>query len=483
MKSNTQANLENQLITEIEQFVDDPYGFVMFVFDWGRGELEGETGPDEWQTEILKLIGEKTLNTESALQIAVRSGHGIGKTALISWIELWFMSTRPHPAIVTTANTASQLETKTWRELAKWHKRAINSHWFTWTATKFYLNDEMETWFASAIPWSKQRAQAFAGTHEKHVLMLFDEASEIDDIIWETAEGAMTTEGAMWIVFGNPTMSTGRFAECFKKYRHRWITREIDSRTAKKANKKQIQEWIDDYGEDSDFVRVRVKGQEPRSGSMQFISAEDVGNALGKSIHISEYHTHPKILGCDVARFGDDQSVMCLRQGLAVLKIEKFRELDTMTYASKIAVMINEESVDAVFVDVGAMGAGVIDRLRQLGHDVFEIGFGCKASDELHYINKRSEMWGNMNDWLKSGGCIPDDNELRDDLIGPQYGFDARERIQLERKKDMKTRGLASPDIGDALALTFAESVNVEKLSRLHKTKTMQAEAWSPFDV
>lgn len=475
-------NQEESLVTAMEDFVDDPLGFVLFSFDWGHGDLSGEEGPDEWQTEILSLIGEKTLTAESALQIAVRSGHGIGKSTLISWIILWFMSTRPHPAVVCTANTASQLETKTWRELAKWHKRAINTHWFTWTATKFYLNDDPETWFASAIPWSKQRAQAFAGTHEKHVLMLFDEASEIDDIIWETAEGAMTTDGAMWVVFGNPTMATGRFSECFKRYRHRWITREIDSRTAKKANQKQIAEWIEDYGEDSDFVRVRVKGQEPRSGSMQLISSEDVGNAQGKSIHISQYHTQPIILGCDVARFGDDQSVICVRQGLAVLSMTAYRELDTMTYASKIAQMINEHDPGAVFVDVGAMGAGVIDRLRQLGHDVVEVGFGHKATDERHYTNKRSEMWGKMNEWLKSGGCIPDDNDLRDDLIGPQYGFDASERIQLERKKDMKARGLASPDKGDALALTFAEPINIDRLSPDSKKHTEKADEWNPLD-
>lgn len=472
---------EQKLIAAIEQFVDDPLGFVYFIFPWGEGLLKGEAGPDVWQTEILKLIGEKTLSIQDALRIAVRSGHGVGKSALIAWIIQWFASTRPHPQIVVTANTKPQLETKTWRELAKWHNLALNKHWFTWTATKFYHTSYPETWFAVALPWSKERSEAFAGTHDEHVLVLFDEASAIDDIIWDVTEGAMTTKDAIWLAFGNPTRSTGRFSECFKKFRHRWITREIDSRSAKKANQSQIQKWIEDYGEDSDFVRVRVRGVEPRAGLMQLIPSDIIEAALGKSIHISNYHLAPKVMGVDIARHGDDQSVIFKRQGMAAFEPIKMRIPDNMTVAGRVAQEIDTWKPDGVFIDVGA-GYGVIDRLRQLKYTVIEVPFGNPATDEKHYTNKRAEMWSLLRDWLKNGGCIPDDNEIRDDLGGPEYGFDARGRIQLEKKEDMKKRGLASPDCGDALALTFAYPVQKQNVYGFIKDKDAVAPDWSPFE-
>lgn len=461
----TPVEAEQTLQREVADCCDNPFAFVMMIFPWGEEDLVYETGPDDWQKDILLEIGNRCLTISAALQIAVRSGHGIGKTALIAWIIIWFLSTRPHAQIVATANTAAQLDTKTWRELAKWHKRAINRHWFEWTATKFYCKASPETWFAAAIPWSKARAQAFAGTHETYVLIVFDEASEIEDVIWETAEGAMTTPGAMWIVFGNPTLNTGRFSECFGKYRHRWITREIDSRTAKKANQEKIRQWIDDYGEDSDFVRVRVKGQAPRAGSLQFIGNDLVTTAQARKIDEVSYKFAPRILGADVARFGDDKSVITIRQGLKVHAQLKFRQLDTMQYASKIIEAVRTYHVQVIFVDVGGIGAGVVDRLKQLQYDPIEVNFGSKALDEQQFFNLRAEMWGKMKAWLK-WGSIPIDNELRDDLIGPQYGFDSKERIQLEKKSDMRARGLASPDMGDSLAITFAYPVAPVNMQR-----------------
>lgn len=456
---NNLKNYELQLISDIEQLVYDPLGFVYYAYSWGEGSLKNETGPDTWQAETLNEIGSNLISATDAIQIARRSGHGIGKTALIAWIIHWFMSTRPNPQIPVTANTKEQLLNKTWRELAKWWKLSVNQHWFQWTATRFYHIDHPETWFASAVPWSKERSEAFAGTHEEHVLLLFDEASAIEDIIWEVAEGAMTTPGALWIVFGNPTRNTGRFSECFKKYRHRWLTAEIDSRTAKMANQKQINKWIEDYGDDSDFVRVRVKGQEPRAGSMQLIPGDIVREAAGKHINPDFYKHAPKLIGVDVARFGDDQSVIIRRQGLSAHGLKKYRGKDTMELSSIIAQEIKSYKPDAVFVDGVGIGAGVVDRLRQLDYAIIDVNAGHAAVDHIKYLNKRAEMWGEMREWLKSGAAIPNDNELIDDLTGIEYGYDAKERLQLEKKSDMKKRGLASPDSADAIALTFAEPV------------------------
>ena len=444
------------LIRKLVGYYSDPLGFVREVFPWGQGLLAGEEGPDVWQAEVLEDLGRMGKESSAAVRLAVASGHGVGKTALISWIILWFMSTRAHPQIVVTANTRFQLETKTWRELAKWHRLSVNRDWFEWTSTKFYYREHRETWFAAAIPWSKERSEAFAGTHEKDVLFLYDEASLIDAAIWEVTEGAMTTPGAVWVVFGNPTRNRGRFRECFGRFRHRWRRRQVDARTAKMANQAQIREWIEDYGEDSDFVRVRVKGQFPRASGNQLIGEDLVTSAAGRSLHKSVYRHGAKVLGVDVARFGDDQSVVIRRQGLAVLGIKKYREVDTMRLASIVGEEVVKWRPDAVFIDEVGIGAGVVDRLRQLGFEVFGVNAGARAGDSRRYYNLRAEMWVKMRDWLKSGGAIPLDVELQTDLIGPEYGFDASDRLQLEKKEDMKKRGLASPDCADALALTFA---------------------------
>lgn len=450
------------LVDEISEFYADPLGFVLAAFEWGTGELSSESGPDPWQEEILLAISDKIITVDEAIQIAVRSGHTIGKTTLIAWLILWFMSTRYNPQVVVTSNTETQLNTKTWRELAKWHRRSITQSWFEWTATRFYHKAHPDTWFASAIPWSKNRPEAFAGTHERDVLMIFDEASAIPEIIWETAEGSMNTPGAMWIVFGNPTQNSGRFFECFGKFKHRWITREIDSRESNRADKAKIQQWVDDYGEDSDFVRVRVRGLPPRAGSNQFIPSDAVESC--KKYKSEGYEIQAIILGVDVARYGDDASVIIKRQGRKVAMPKKFRGLDTMQLADKVVEEIKLCSPDYVMVDGVGVGAGVIDRLKQLGHDdVIEVNAGGKPRDDKEYANLRAEMWGTMRDAIKAGIELPNDRELAEELSQPEYFFTNKQQLILEKKEDMKSRGLASPDNADALALTFSQGITMPR--------------------
>lgn len=458
------TKLDLELIEDIAAFYDDPEGFVRYVFPWGQAgtPLADESGPDVWQCEVMGEIRSAIRNgadVQTAIQIAVSSGHGIGKTGFVAWIILWFMSTRDFPQVVVTANTKTQLTTKTWRELSKWHKLSINQAWFDWTATKFAHVLYPEVWFAAAIPWTEHNSEAFAGTHEKHVLVVFDEASAIADKIWEVTEGAMTTPGAMWLAFGNPTQTTGRFSQCFGKFKHRWTTRQIDSRTAKMANKAQIQKWIDDYGEDHDFVRVRVRGVFPRAGSLQFIGLDIVAAAMRRKAE--GYQHFAKVLGVDVARHGDDQSVTTRRQANHVWPQRKFRIPNLMELADVVAAEIHEFKPDAVFIDATGLGWGLIDRLRQMGfgQKLFAVQVGEKALASDRYWNKRSELWAAGKAWLEEGGCLPEDPEMETDLTGPQYGYDNRMRIVVESKDDMKARGLSSPDCADSLLLTFASPI------------------------
>ena len=459
------SDFEDALLSDMEDFYDDPYGFVMYAFPWGeKGTFleDYPDGPDDWQREQLERIGARFREDPLAtIREATASGHGIGKTAEVAWIILWAMSTRPHLNAVVTANTTTQLTTKTWRELSIWHKQMINEHWFDWSATSFKHKEHPSTWFVNAIPNSEHNSEAFAGLHATHVLVIYDEASGIPDKIWEVTEGAMTTPRAIWLAYGNPTKNTGRFVDCFTSDKARWTTSQIDSRTCKMTNKKEIAEWVKIYGEDSDFIRVRVRGVFPRAGSMQFISTEDADNAMAYDSPLEAYIHSPVVIAVDVARFGDDKTVFVVRQGRKVHKVLPFRELNTMQVATQAALLIKQWHPGVTFVDGVGVGAGVVDRLRALGHEIIEVNAGSKPNDEELYFNKRAEMWDRLRSWLRTGADLPYSVDTRKSLIGIEYGYDEKEKIRMERKKDMKKRGLDSPDEGDALAYSFAEELGV----------------------
>jgi len=329
------------------------------------------------------------------------------------------------------------------------------------------------TWRIDAIPWSERNTEAFAGLHNagNRTLLVFDEASSIADAIWETAEGATTDAGTeiVWLAYGNPTRNTGRFREAIQgRFRHVWTSRQIDSRKVKRTNKELLEGWRQAYGDDSDFFRVRVKGEFPRAGSMQFISSELVSEARARDP--GYIASDPIVFGVDVARFGDDASVLAIRRGrdARTFPWRVMRGWDTMQVAGFVAEQAAMWKPDAIFVDVGGVGAGVADRLRQLlqgSVTVIDVNFGgsggevpLSSGDVVRAANMSAAMWAKVRDWLPHGS-IPDDEELALDLTGREYGFNADNAIQLEKKEDMKKRGLASPDKADALALTFAYPV------------------------
>ena len=387
--------LEEQLQEDCARLADRPLEFVRWVFDWGRGELKESDGPDAWQAGVLEELGEYARRiaigeNPGPLQLAVASGHGIGKSALVAWIIGWFMSTRDHPQIVVTANTETQLLTKTWRTLSRWHKMMLNREWFDWTATKFSYKRSPEDWYAAATPWSENNPDAFAGTHDKNVLVLFDEASNIHDVIWEKVDGAMSTKGAMWVCFGNPTRNSGRFYECFHKYKKWWRTRQIDSRTAKHADKIWVERFVEQFGIDSDRTRVQILGQFPATATRQLISSAAVDKCMD---HETEgWEMLPKVMGVDIARFGENSSVICTRQGRKVFPMEVLPKMDLMATAHHVAEVIKRERPLQVFVDGSGIGAGVVDRLRQLNFPVVDVN-GGNASLNPRFLNKRAEMW------------------------------------------------------------------------------------------
>lgn len=463
-----------ELANDIAGFTHDPLGYAVYAFPWQEpGALSDMTGPREWQADIMEDIREHLENPATRhepLRLAVASGHGIGKSALISMLISWGKDTCEDTRIVITANTESQLRTKTWPEVTKWNNLAITKDWWKVTKTGIFsvVDGHEEAWRCDAVTWSEHNTEAFAGLHNmrKRIVVIFDEASKIADKVWEVTEGALTDENTeiIWIAFGNPTQNTGRFRECFGRFRHLWKTRQIDSRDVEGTNKAYLDEMVATYGEDSDIVKVRVRGMFPSASSMQFIPSGTVDMAKYREVDADEYDQ--MVIGVDVARFGDDRSTIYFRRGrdARTAPAIKLHGVDTMQLAAKVAEMHRLYSAAMVCVDEGGIGAGVVDRLKQMGLPVVGVQFGGKPlnavrlSNGVKVANRRAEMWAIMREWLE-GGAIPDDQELCDDLTGIEYSFNARDEIQLEKKEHMKARGLASPDDGDGLALTFAVPV------------------------
>lgn len=459
----------------------DPLAFVMFAFPWGKENtpLAKHKQPRTWQIDELLRVKEHTINavkmfeagkTPPIYKSATASGRGIGKSALTSWLNLWMMSCHIGSTAVTTANTGSQLESRTWPELGKWHTLMINSHWFERTTkalrpAPWYEEAVKKTktdtgyYYAQAQLWQEENPDAFAGIHNPNgFLLIFDEASGIPESIWNVSDGFFSDISPFryWFCFSNPRRNTGTFYECFHKHRDLWLRRNVDSRKVEGVDVEYMESLVKKYGEDSDAARVEVQGLFPRQGDNQFISREAVENAATRDV--IQDHYAGLIMGVDVARFGDDKTVIQFRRGRDARSIKPIvlKNKDNMQVANECAMLIEEYKPDAVCIDAGN-GTGVIDRLREMGYKVIEVWFGSKSNEE-EWADFRTELWAKMREWLQ-GGCIVDDTDLKDDLLGPEYEFDKYERIKLEAKEKMKRRGVASPDIGDALAVTFATKV------------------------
>lgn len=470
MSELTQSDID-ALLYDLASFASDPVGFAYWAFPWGEAGtiLENEPGLEAWQLELLQQVKDG-LSPTTALRIARVSGNGIGKSALVAILLLWMFTTYPDTLGVVTANTENQLKTKTWASLGKWFNLFIARDLFRLTATALMSKDpERErTWRCDMIPWSEGNPAAFQGLHNKgkRQFIVFDEASMIADVIWEAADGCMTDDNTerLWFAFGNPNQPTGRFRDCFAggAQARLWRSASIDSRTVRFTDKTELNNWVESYGEDHDFVRVRVRGVFPRAGSMEFISATLAAEALSREAVSQPFD--PLVIGVDVARFGDDASVIYFRKGRDGTRDPIIlRNVDTMTLAGRVAAEALRLRPDAIFVDETGVGGGVVDRLRQLRVNCVGINFAKQADrvdpDEptVKYANKRAEMWGMMRKWLSEGAIRHPD--LAGELPGPQYAFNQQNAIQLERKEDMKRRNVASPDIADALALTFAYPV------------------------
>jgi hypothetical protein len=472
------AQDEQELMARLwsPMLANDPEAFVLFVFPWGQKgtPLEKFSGPRAWQRTVLRdLARHISANTApeavlQALREAVASGRGIGKSALVSWLILWMLSTKIGSSVIVSANSENQLRKVTWGELTKWAAMSINSHWWEVSATNLApaawiatlverdLKKGTRYWGAEGKLWSEENPDAYAGVHNHDGMMvIFDEASGIPDGIWSVASGFFTEPivHRYWFAFSNPRRGSGYFYECFHAKRDFWTTRQIDARSVEGTDRAIYDQIIAEHGEDSFQARVEVYGEFPTTGDDQFIGPHIVNEAMKRPRYKDP--TAPVVLGIDPARHGADSTVIVVRQGRDLTEIRRYRGDDTMTVVGHVIEAIEEFKPALVVMDEGGLGYGILDRLNEQRYKVRGVNFGQKAKNSIMWGNKRAEIWGAMREWLKSAS-IPDDRQLKTDLIGPKTKPNSSGTMFLETKKDMKARGLPSPDAADALAVTFA---------------------------
>jgi hypothetical protein len=454
---------------------DDPLAFVLYTFPWGQQgtPLEHFPGPRKWQRQILGDLRDhiKANNGKvdfDTARLAIASGRGIGKSALVSWLTIWMLSSRIGSTTIVSANSEAQLRSVTWAEITKWLAMSLNSHWFEIAATRImpakWLTELVERdlkkgtryWSVEGRLWSEENPDAYAGVHNfDGVMLIFDEASGIPDSIWSVSDGFFTenTPHRFHLAFSNPRRNTGYFYETFHSKRAFWQTRVIDARDVEGTDKNLYQRIIDEYGPDSYQASVEVYGNFPSEGDDQFIGSTLVDDAMRRTP--ARDATAPIVIGVDPARFGADATVIAVRQGRDILELRRHRGADTMEVAGHVIDAIEQYKPALVCIDEGGLGAGVVDRLKEQRYKIRGVNFGNKAKNQTMWGNKRAEMWGAMRDWLKTGH-IPSDRFLKTDLISPRTKPDSKGTLFLESKKDMKSRGLASPDAADAIAVTFA---------------------------
>ena len=497
MPANAPAPLSpvEELADDIAQFYDDPLGFVRFAYPWGEpGELEDEEGPDEIQSEFLTELGKEVrkrnfdgVTPVMPILMSETSGHGTGKSSQGAWIANWILSTRPYSIGTVTASTYQQLESRTWAAIKRWTRLSITAGWFDVRASGIFSKLAPEDWKIVLQTCREENAQAFAGQHAKRSTSwyLFDEASNIPNEVWRVAYGGLTDGEPMMFAWGQCARNTGEFYNVtFGKEAARWNTRRVDSRKSRFTNKELIAQWIDDHGEESDFVRVRVLGLPPAASELQFIDTQRVLDAQRRKVEVLS--DEPLVAGFDVSGGGAAWNVIRFRRGLDARSIKPIQipgeaARDRSVLVARAAEVLREthngHRVAAMFVD-SAFGAAIVERLHTLGFkNVHEVSFGGQSPDR-HQANMRAYMWNEMKDWLLKG-AIDSDSRLEIGLSGPGYHINRSNKLVLESKQEMQKRGEASPDDADGLALTFAQKVAPVIVKPRSRFASAKASPWS----
>ncbi len=508
MAQMTPQELAAAMRDDIAKYEYDPAGYIYYAFPWGvKGSQLEKKRPRKWLLALCARIKKRMLanigkpeEQWAAVQEAVASGNGIGKSAGACKLILWAMSTRENTRGVVTANTDGQLRTKTWPELVKWHSMAINREWFEVTATSIFFKGTglppaerfaaQKNWRIDAIPWSVENLEAFQGLHNagKRIFVFMDEASGIADAIWEVVDRYLTDAGTqiIWLAFGNPTRSGGRFRECWTKFRQLWGTVNVDARTVEDTNKAQHEAWRQTYGEGSQWFQISVAGNFVEADANQLISLQWIADARIRGYQAAADGSYGKLrISVDVSDGGEDFTVYTavrhhdsLRIGLKQQKASYQHSVAVVQAAEAARTMFEawggDPNRDDIVVDRMGVGAGTAGTLMGyrtdagLAYQVIGYAGGEQASDPKMFRNRRVQSYLALRNDLRDGGLalLPDFVENDDDwkeLEAQLCSVKSRVTIatvdkveDLETREEMKRKGTKSPDRADSLAMQYA---------------------------
>ena len=427
----------------IDAFKGDPVGFVERVL---------QAKPQPWQKDFLRAVADPTKR-----RISVRAGHGVGKSTACAWAMIWHMTVRYPQKVVCTAPTAGQLFDALFSELKHWVNKlpVILRDSFEIFSDRIVLKAAPESSFISARTSSADRPEALAGIHSENVLLIADEASAIPEKVFESAAGSMSGHAATTILIGNPTRNSGLFFETHHKLVDDWHCMHVSCLSNPFVSEDFVKQIASTYGETSNAYRIRVLGEFSLHDDDTLIAAELVDSAMERDVVLDK--GEPILFGVDVARFGSDRTVICKRQGNVVLEFQSWSGADLMETVGRIVSHAERDNPAEILVDSIGLGGGVADRLRELGWNVRDVNVSESSAMNTQAAKLRDELWLAVKDWLVQRSCkLPKNENLRQELVAPTYTFTSTGKIKVEGKDSLKKRGMRSPDIADALCLTFS---------------------------
>lgn len=410
--------------------------------------------PQAWQAKALKAIAEND-------RVAIKSGHGVGKTAFESWVVLWWLMTHYPCKVAVTANSAHQLSDVLWTEIDRWARNMPQAFkdLLDFKSDKISLRGATDS-FAVARTSRRENPESLAGFHSPHMLFVVEEASGVPNVIFETASGALSTPGAKIIMCGNPTRSDGYFYDAFHSDRDKWHCITVSCEEGDYVDPKFIDEMAAKYGAESNVFRVRVLGEFPTQSDDVLLPLHLVEEAVTRDVEAGP--TTPVVWGLDVARFGGDRSALAKRQGNVLIEpIKTWQNKDLMELAGIVlseydAVPYSKRPI-AIYIDAIGLGAGLADRLRELDMPAVAVSVSETASLKDRFNRLRDELFWSCREWFEARDCkIPSDDTLIAELTGVRYKYLSTGKLKVESKDEMKRRGQRSPDVADAFVLSFA---------------------------
>lgn len=443
----------------VKDWRENPCKFV-----WDHFKVE----PDAWQRDVLEAF---TSQDPSKARISMQACAGPGKTAVESWCGWIFLSCYGgkgnHPKGACVATTKDNLKDNLWPEFSKWQNRSeYLKQEFEWTGSRIFAKQYPETWFLSARSWSKsanaeEQGRTLSGLHSEYILCLIDESGDIPVTVLKAGEQALgNTKFGKILQAGNPTSKDGMLYAAAHNLKGWYVVRITgDPDDSKRSNRIDLQwakDQIEQWGRDDPWVMAYILGQFPVSALNTLLTPEEVDLAMSRHYRPEQYQNAAKILGLDVAREGLDSSVIAKRQGLVLSPFECFRGLTSFPLANRVIMAHQAWQSDGIVVDgTGGFGSGVIDALRAMGVDALDCQFAAQANNPQKFFNLRAQILWDAAQWVKAGGALPPDTELKQEMTTLTYSFKGG-RILMEPKESLKRRLGRSPDKFDSLGTTFA---------------------------